>query len=84
MIDERRRHQRKRVLRRAKVVFRGGHSAVDVVLLDLSDGGARFRSPGLLAIPDRFELRIENGPIYHAAVAFRSPDATGVRFLDVA
>ncbi len=84
MMEERRRHPRHRVLRRAKIVFRGGHSSVDVVLLDLSDGGARFRSPGFLAIPEIFELRIENGPVYEATVAFRSSAATGVRFLGAA
>lgn len=84
MVEERRRHPRSRVLRRARIVFRGGHSTIDVILLDLSDGGARLRSPGLLAIPERFELRIENGPSYDAAVAFRHADTTGVRFLDAA
>lgn len=82
MDGERRRHERRRVLRRGKIVFRKGHSAIDCVLLDLSDGGARLRAPGLIAIPERFELRIENGPAYEAAVAFRSHETAGVRFLD--
>jgi len=84
MVEERRRHERRRVLRRARIVFRNGHSTVDCVLLDLSDGGARLKASGLLALPERFELRIENGPSYLAAVAYRHLEATGVRFLEAA
>ncbi len=79
---ERRRFERKRVLRRGKIVFRNGHGAIDCVLLDISAGGARLRAPGILAIPAQFELRVENGPTYDVAVCFRSPDTTGVRFLE--
>ena len=84
MVEERRSTERRRVLRRGKIVFRKGHSVIDCILLDLSDGGARLRAPGLIAIPERFELRIENGPTYEVAVAFRTFEMTGVRFLDAA
>ncbi len=84
MVEERRKTVRRRVLRRGKIVFRKGHSAIDCILLDLSDGGARLRAPGLIALPERFELRIENGPSYEVAVAFRTFELAGVRFLDAA
>lgn len=84
MVEERRRTLRRRVLRRGKIVFRKGHSVIDCILLDLSDGGARLRAPGLIALPERFELRIENGPSYEVTVAFRTFDVAGVRFLDAA
>lgn len=82
MGEERRRFERKRVLRRGKIVFRKGHSAIDCVLLDVSDGGARLRAPGILAIPERFELRLDNGPSHQVAVCFRTGDTTGVRFIE--
>ena len=84
MVEDRRKAKRRRVLRRGQIVFRKGHSVIDCILLDLSDGGARLRAPGLIAIPERFELRIENGPSYEVAVAFRNFEVAGVRFLDAA
>ncbi len=71
-----------RVLRRARLVFRQGHSAIDCVILDLSDGGARIRLSGLLAVPRAFELRLDTGVTYPASVCYRQPDAAGVRFLE--
>ena len=84
MSDERRKSERKRVLRRGKIVFRNGHSVIDCVLLDLSDGGAKLKSPGLIALPERFELRIENGPSYDVIVTFQNFEMAGVRFLNAA
>jgi hypothetical protein len=81
MDGERRGSERRRVLKRARIVFRNGHGAIDCVLLDISSGGAKLRGPGLLMVPDRFELRIENGPSHSVAVCFRGPDTAGVRFL---
>jgi hypothetical protein len=82
MGEERRRSERRRVLRRGRIVFRKGHGAIDCVLLDISTGGARLRAPGALMLPDRFELRIEDGQGREVAVCHRGPDVTGVRFLD--
>ncbi|MBA3324380.1 MAG: PilZ domain-containing protein [Rhodobacteraceae bacterium] len=82
MVGERRKIERKCVLRRARIVFRKGHSVIDCVLLDLSASGARLRASGLIALPERFELRIENGPSHAVEVAFRDFETTGVRFLD--
>ena len=49
---------------------------------DLSDGGARIRLSGLLAVPRAFELRLDTGVTYPASVCYRQPDAAGVRFLE--
>ena len=62
VMTEQRGHPRAHVLRRAKIVFRRGYSAMDCVVLDLSPAGARLKVDQWLALPDRFELRIENGP----------------------
>ena len=70
------------MLRRGKIVFRRGHSVIDCVVLDLSDSGARLKAPGLIAIPEQFELRFESGPSYSVALAYRNFETAGVRFLD--
>ena len=84
MTTDRRRFPRAHVLRRAKIVFRRGNSAIDCVVLDLSAGGARIRIGTWLGMPDRFELRIENGPARTAAVRFRGVDLAGLEFVDEA
>ena len=82
MTSDRRQFPRSHVLRRGKIVFRRGHSAIDCVVLDLSAGGARVRIGAWLGMPDRFELRIENGLCREAEVRFRGADLAGLRFLD--
>ncbi len=81
MID-RRQHPRSHVLRRARIVFRRGFSTLDCVVLDISGGGARLKVSEWLGLPDRFELRIENGPAHEVEVRHRSMDVTGVQFVD--
>ncbi len=84
MTDERREHPRSRVLRRGQVVFRGGHSVLDCVLLDLSVGGAQLRVDNWLTLPQQFEVRIKDGPRHLAEVRHRSMERTGVRFVNTA
>lgn len=79
---ERRRHERERVLRRARIVYRRGWSSLDCVVLDLSSGGARLRVGGLLGFPERFELRIDGGPVREAVVRHRAAGVSGVEFVD--
>lgn len=82
MDDERRQCPRAHVLRRARIVFRRGHSTIDCVVLDLSSGGARLKVGQWLGLPGRFELRIENGPSHEAEVRYRDMELTGVCFID--
>lgn len=82
MSAERRQHERAHVLRRARIVYRRGWSSVDCVVLDLSAAGARIKVGALLGFPDRFELRIDSGPVREAVVRYRGPDVTGVEFVD--
>jgi hypothetical protein len=70
------------VLRRAKVVFRRGYSSIDCVVLDLSKGGARLKFFGLLGLPERFELRFDNGVRREVEVRYRGFQTTGVAFID--
>jgi len=81
-MEERRNSTRHRVLRRGNIVYCRGHSAVACVVLNLSTGGAKLKIDEWLGLPDRFELRIENGPRREAEVCFRDMEMTGVRFTD--
>lgn len=81
MNEDRRKSERRRVLRRGRIVFRKGHSAIDCVLMNLSDHGACLRGPAMLVVPKHFELRIENGPSYDVETAHRSAEIIGVRFV---
>lgn len=82
MAAERRSTSRQRVLRRGNIYYGNGRSSVRCVVLDLSGGGARIRVDGWLGVPDRFDLRIENGPSQIAELRYRDADAAGVRFID--
>ncbi len=79
---ERRREERAHVLRRARIVYRRGRSTIDCVVLDLSAGGARLKVGGLLGFPERFELRIDGGPVRDAVVRYRAAEVSGVEFVD--
>lgn len=81
-MSEQRQFRRSHVLRRARIVFRRGYSAIDCVVLDLSTAGARLKVSEWMALPDRFELRIENGPARIAEVRYRAREVTGIRFVD--
>ena len=82
MSAERRQYERAHVLRRARIVYRRGWSSLDCVVLDLSSGGARIKVGAMLGFPERFELRIDSGPVREAVVRYRAADATGVEFVD--
>jgi hypothetical protein len=82
MLNDRRNSARHRVLRRGSIAFRNGHSVIDCVVLDLSTGGARLRVASWLGMPNRFELRIENGPAREAQVRFRNHELAGIQFVD--
>lgn len=79
--EDRRQTPRRRLLRRAQIVFRNGYAVIDCIVLDLSEGGARLKLGNLLALPNRFELRMENAPPQIASICYRAPEVTGVRFI---
>lgn len=81
MTEERRKHPRSSVLRRGRIVLAGGHSGMDCVLLDLSAGGAQLRVDNWLTLPQRFEVRIKDGPRHLAEVRHRNMECTGVQFI---
>jgi len=80
MATEQRENARAHVLRRARIVFGGGYSAIDCVVLDTSPQGARLRVGSWLGLPDSFELRMANGTVHQAQVRFRRIGEIGVEF----
>jgi hypothetical protein len=84
MLDDRRRFLRRMLLRRAKIVLKDGHSAVDCVILDMSEGGARVKIDDWLLVPGRFELRTETGARHMAEVRYRDLATAGVEFVQAA
>ena len=82
MTPERREHPRRRQLRKGKVVFRKGCSVMDCVVLDLNESGAKLQLADWMGLPDRVELRIENGPTHMAEVRHRTMEIVGVQFIE--
>lgn len=80
MSPDRRVIDRKRMLRRGRIVFRNGYSTIDCIILDMSEQGARLQVSDWRSLPPAFELRLKNGLTFHAEVRFRRMDVVGVRF----
>lgn len=83
MDGERRAFTRKRLLRRGRIVYQNGYNTLDVVVLDLSEGGALLKMNEWFGLPSVFELRIDHGPTHKAEICFRGDGQAGVRFLDL-
>ena len=79
-MHSRRQANRARTLRRAKIVFAGGHRVIDCLVMDLSERGARLKKGEWLDVPDRFELRIVGGERYDAELCYHDNVHLGVRF----
>lgn len=74
-------HQRRRVLKGAKVLFNGKSSVIDCTVRDMSAGGAKLRLVSTIGVPDRFVLQLpaEEGE-HPCCVAWRSGTEIGVTF----
>lgn len=77
---ERRTLDRRKMLGSGVISFAGGNCAMDCVVLDLSDGGARIRPADALSCPDEFLLATEKGGRVDCEVVWRQSDLLGVRF----
>jgi hypothetical protein len=75
---ERRQGYRKAFLRRAQIVFAGG--AVDCVVEDLSDAGARVRLGNPTPLPEAFALRFQNGTSHPARRRWMRGAVVGMEF----
>ncbi len=80
---ERREHPRGSTLRQGQIVFQNGHCTIDCAILDLSKSGAKIRPRDLVACPEIFELRVNNGPTHPCKIVRRQGNDLGVHFLDL-
>ena len=71
---------RKRTFIGAKILLKGGASVLDCVVKDLSDGGARLRVDGAVAVPEEFDLKLSDSRSFHCRVVWRRLEAVGVSF----
>ncbi len=79
----RRKHPRDSTLRQGQIVFQNGHCTIDCAILDLSKSGAKIRPRDLVACPEIFELRVNNGPTHPCKIVRRQGNVLGVHFLDL-
>ena len=77
-----RRSQRRRVLKEGKLIFGQGHSVVDCVIDNVSEGGAHIRITSSHGVPQDFYLVEANrGIIHKAEVAWRTTTGIGLKIL---
>lgn len=82
MSANRRIETRARQLQRARIVTNRGFTALDCVVLDISESGAKLKVPSTFGIPDCFELRIGTQTPRQVKVRHRTFDSLGVEFTD--
>ena len=80
---ERRAWKRTLMLRGARIVFNAGFTSMRCNVLDLSVGGAKVQPIDPISCPDKFELRIDDGPTHKCEVVRKHRGTLGVRFSDV-
>jgi hypothetical protein len=79
---DRRRTQRRRVLKEGKLVFGKAHSVADCVIDNVSEGGAHIRITSSHGVPQDFYLVEANrGIIHKAEVAWRTTSGIGLKIM---
>lgn len=78
---DRRDTRRKRTLQKGELFYLDSGAAVECVVLDVSDRGARLRPLDVLSCPPQFRLRCPDGTLRHCEVMWRDGPDIGVRFL---
>lgn len=83
-----RQHTRQRTLKGARMVFNGGKSSYDVLIRDLSEGGAKLKlGSASWTAPDTFDLIIPNPNTgvptkHHCEKRWQRSDLVGARFIE--
>lgn len=75
---------RRRVLKGARIVFNNGHSAINVVVRDMSQTGARVTLENTQGVPDAVVLVLDDGSSFNCNVARRQLTELGLHFLQQA
>ena len=79
--ESRRASPRRRVLRRALIVHRGGYCTLGCNILDVSETGAMLMPADMSLCPATFVLKHQDGRSNHCEVVWRKGEIIGVRFL---
>ena len=79
--ESRPRSPRRRVLRRALIVYRGGNCTLGCNILNVSESGALLMPADILLCPSTFVLKPQDGPSHQCEVVWRKGELIGVRFL---
>jgi hypothetical protein len=83
-MSERRRSVRRKSFLRGNISFNGGRSAVDCLIRDISDLGARVTFSDTVAIPDVVDVYIpQKEQTLRSRVLWRHGQELGVSFVDV-
>jgi hypothetical protein len=78
----RRKYRRQRVLKEGKITNSEMRCLANVVIRDLSEGGARVQLPARQTLPDDFGLYIvAEGLLYPAVARWREENALGIQFV---
>jgi diguanylate cyclase (GGDEF)-like protein len=75
------RQLRRRVLKRAQIVFKGREAVIDCVVLNLSDRGACLKVESPIGIPEAFDLVLDHATVGNCRVAWRTATQIGVEFV---
>lgn len=81
MTQDNRDTQRHRTLKGGKIVINDGFSTFDCTIRNLSETGAKLLVSSSLAIPKRFELKLDDGRHFACDVAWRTETEIGVHFI---
>lgn len=79
-----RRSPRRRALKKALIVYRGGHCTIGCSVVDTSDTGAMLKPADITMCPKEFVLKPGFGPSRSCEVVWRHGELVGVHYLDAA
>jgi hypothetical protein len=81
MTENRRQGPRQRTMLAAQIELNNGGSALDCLVRNLSDGGARIKIEAAHTLPDRFQLHLIKTSTRRAAeVKWRTATELGIEF----
>jgi hypothetical protein len=78
--QELRKVARHRVLKGARISFKGRGAAIDCTIRNMSDGGACLKVASPIGIPDTFDLMLDDAPPRPCRVTWRKATQIGVAF----
>jgi hypothetical protein len=79
--SEKRRSARRRVLKRALIVFQHGHCSMGCQILNLSDAGALILPADIILCPKEFVLKPDIGDARNCEVVWRKGPRVAVRYV---